>query len=52
MKYTIMTKNSIPESIRDNDTKSRIPLDERNSDYEEYLKWEAIEGNDASEEEV
>ena len=44
--YTRLQKNSEDATIRKG-TDTFIPLDLNNIDYQEYLEWEAIEGNDA-----
>lgn len=38
-------KESTNEILRKEDN-AVIPIDEANTDYQEYLKWEAIDGND------
>ena len=34
------------QRINDNGTQSTIPFDEANTDYQEYLSWKAIDGNE------
>ncbi len=38
-------KESTNEILRKEDN-AVIPIDEANTDYQEYLEWEAIDGND------
>ena len=38
-------KESTNEILRKEDN-AVIPIDEANTDYQEYLLWEAIDGND------
>mgnify|MGYP003139890532 FL=1 len=38
-------KESTNEILRKEDN-AVIPIDEANTDYQDYLKWEAIDGND------
>ena len=43
--YILNTENKVIKRISDN---AFIPMDEANTDYQEYLKWVA-EGNEAEE---
>ena len=48
-KYTILTnEDTLTTFIKDNERGCFIPLDERNADYQEYLRW-LIEGNETEE---
>ena len=38
-------KESTNEILRKEDN-AVIPIDEANTDYQDYLQWEAIDGND------
>ena len=38
-------KESTNEILRKEDN-AVIPIDEANTDYQQYLEWEAIDGND------
>tara|TARA_R100000773_G_scaffold21018_1_gene18707 strand:+ start:383 stop:556 length:174 start_codon:yes stop_codon:yes gene_type:complete len=38
-------KESTNEILRKEDN-AVIPIDDANTDYQDYLKWEAIDGND------
>ena len=38
-------KESTNEILRKEDN-AVIPIDEANTDYQDYVKWEAIDGND------
>jgi hypothetical protein len=46
--YKIFTSLSGQQFIVTNDELTFIPMDEANTDYQEYLKWVA-EGNEAEE---
>jgi len=40
------TVESITEDILDTELKVSIPKDTANTDYQEYLDWKAIDGNE------
>ena len=41
-----LTKKESTNTILRKEDNAVIPIDEANTDYQEYLEWEAIDGND------